>query len=291
VRIPDTLTSRLYRQAQGGRWSLPPAVFTEALEASVERTFAGRVPTAREVERYLTSLHLEDLALACACAVGHEAAWEHVIRELRPILYRSADALDPGGGARDLADSIYADLYGVEERDGQRRSLLRYFNGRSSLATWLRAVLAQRHVDRLRSGRRLEPLPEDETKMGTPVSRTSAPDPDRPRFLALIQHALTLAIAALATRDRLRLSCYYAQSLTLAETGRVLKEHEATASRQLARTRRLLREHVERYLETGAGLKPDQIAACFEAALADPGPLDLSRLMQDRKESKPDRSI
>ena len=114
---------------------MPLERFAEALERSAERG------------ANLDKLHLEDLALACGCAVGDEGAWEHFIREQRPTLYRAADALDPGGGARELADSIYGELF--------ERSLFRYFHGRSSLATWLRAVLAQRHVDRLRAGRRL----------------------------------------------------------------------------------------------------------------------------------------
>jgi DNA-directed RNA polymerase specialized sigma24 family protein len=41
---------------------------------------------------------------------------------------------------------LYADLYS--------KSLFRYFQGRSSLATWLRAVLSQRYVDRIRANRR-----------------------------------------------------------------------------------------------------------------------------------------
>ena len=81
----------------------------------------------------------------------------------RPLLYRAADALDPGGGARDLADSLYADLFGIGDHAGERQSLFRYFHGRSSLTTWLRAVLAQRHVDRLRTHRRLDALPEEES--------------------------------------------------------------------------------------------------------------------------------
>ena len=43
------------------------------------------------------------------------------------------------------------------------RSLFRYFHGRSSLTTWLRAVLAQRYVDRLRTIRRTEALPDEES--------------------------------------------------------------------------------------------------------------------------------
>ena len=47
------------------------------------------------------------------------------------------------------------------ERDGERQSLLRYFHGRSSLGTWLRALLAQRQVDRIRQTLRLDSLPAD----------------------------------------------------------------------------------------------------------------------------------
>src|SRR4029079_14180055 len=100
-------------------------------------------------------------ALARPWAEGTEPAWDRFVRDYRPVLYRAADALDPSGGARELADSLYGDLYGVQVRGSDRRSLFRYFQGRSSLATWLRAVLAQRYVDRLRAGRRLTPLPDD----------------------------------------------------------------------------------------------------------------------------------
>jgi RNA polymerase sigma-70 factor (ECF subfamily) len=207
------------------------------------------------------------------------------------VLYRAADALEPGGAARDLADGIYGDLYGLTERGGERLSLFRYYHGRSSLATWLRAVLSQRHVDRLRSGRRLESLP-DEDLVAAPLAAT-LPDPDEGHYLKLIRLALVRAVAALGTRDRLRLRCYYAEELTLAESGRVLREHEATVSRHLARTRREIRKEVERQLRDEVGLKPVQVSRCFELAAADAGSLDLERMLGDagqRKEPEPDRS-
>ena len=110
----------------------------------------------------MNASHTGDLELARRCAGGEEAAWERFVLEFRPVLYRAADALDPGGGARDLADSLYADLFGIGDHAGERQSLFRYFHGRSSLATWLRAVLAQRYVDRLRATRRTDPLPDDD---------------------------------------------------------------------------------------------------------------------------------
>jgi RNA polymerase sigma-70 factor, ECF subfamily len=235
----------------------------------------------------------EDLELARLCAAGDEDAWERFIRDYRPVLDRAADAMDPSGGAREIADSLYGELYGVRQRDGQRQSLFRYYQGRSSLATWLRAVLAQRFVDRRRVDRRLAPLADDDAVPASGSTR-DAPDPHRFRYLALVRDALGRAIDRLVDRDRLRLGLYYVQDLTLAQIGRALKEHEATASRQLARTRRALRDEVERQLRDGAGLGPDEVARCLEIAADDPGAFDLDEALRaaaERKKPAPDRSI
>jgi RNA polymerase sigma-70 factor (ECF subfamily) len=274
---------RLYRDAHAERWGLAIEQFAAALQASADRALP------QNVDGYLKSLHLEDLAIARACIAGHERAWEHFVREHRPVLYRAADALRPGGGARDIADSLYADLFGLQERDGRRRSLLSYFHGRSSLATWLRAVLAQRVVDAARADRRIDQLPDDDAQLTRVTPAAPFPDPDRARYGALIQRVLLAALSVLGPRDRLRLGCYYTQELTLAETGRVLKEHEATVSRHLAKTRRTIRTEVERLLRDREGLDRDQIARCVECVVEDAGPIDLGGML--RKNSESDRSI
>ena len=141
--LDRTLVERLHRQARAERWALAIDVFASALDASARKALASSSADARQLERYFDSLHLEDLALACACAQGSDAAWEHFIREYRPGLYRAADAIDPSGGSRDLADSLYGELFGLDVRDGERRSHFRYFHGRSRLSTWpIRAVRA-----------------------------------------------------------------------------------------------------------------------------------------------------
>jgi RNA polymerase sigma-70 factor, ECF subfamily len=278
--LDPALVERLYREANADRWRLPQAAFTAALETSCAKAFPGAEPALREVSRYLASLHLEDLALACACALGDGAAWDHFVLEMRPGLHRAADALDRSGGARELADSLYADLYGVDQRGGARQSLLRYFHGRSSLATWLRAVLAQRHVDRMRVDRRTEPLPEELPGGGSPGTG----DPDCVRFVDMLRSALEIALGQLEPRDRLRLRCYYAQQLTLAQTGKLLREHEATTSRHLARTRQGIRGIVEQHLRA-RGLNDAQIARCFECATEDAGATNLDEMLDVRSGS------
>jgi RNA polymerase sigma factor (sigma-70 family) len=276
-RLDAHTAERLHRVARAEQWGVSRDTFTRALERGVRHALGTEPPDPSQLERHLASLRLEDLALACACAEGHERAWEHFVREYRPVLYRAASALDASGGARDLADALYAELFGLAERDGTRRSHFEYFHGRSSLATWLRAVLAQRSVDRARAARRLVPLPDEEP--AAPPPSPPARSADHGRFVALIRTSLAAAVGRLAPRDRLRLACYYAQDLTLAQVGRALGEHEATVSRQLAKARKNVREDVERQLRE-AGLNDAAIAECLAAVAADPGPLDVADLLE-----------
>src|ERR1019366_8172540 len=105
----------------------------------------------------------------------------------------------------ELADSLYAELYGIRSTGvGRRKSLFEYFHGRSKLSTWLRAVLTQRHVDLLRSDRGTISIETglDGSEDGRPLElaqRTEAApaDPDRAKYLARLDRALLAALAGL----------------------------------------------------------------------------------------------
>ena len=114
--------ARLYDASEAKRWRVTADAFESTLHGSVTHRFPDGTPAA-DVERYLDTLHVNELALACACRAGDEPAWEHFIREYRPSLYAAARAIANDEG-RDLADGLYAELFGLAERDGERRSLL-----------------------------------------------------------------------------------------------------------------------------------------------------------------------
>ena len=99
--------------------------------------------------------------------------------------------------------------------------------------------------------------------------------------MPLVGQALGRAISSLTARNRLRLGCYYVQELTLAETGRAMKESEATSSRQLARYASDNPAGRQRQLRDESRLSEDQIAACFAAVADDPGPLDLKQVIYE----------
>jgi RNA polymerase sigma-70 factor, ECF subfamily len=263
-------------------WGLARREFEAALERSAGHRFPGASPDNKQVEAYLDGLHARDLALARACSAGNEAAWEVFVAEYRQELYRAAraitgkaDSYEPA--ARELADSLYADLYGLRESSGGRKSLLDYFHGRSRLSTWLRAVLAQRYVDEIRRTQKTQPIEGEDGEERLDLAaraRTSmqsgmqeaALDVERAKHTAVLQVALVTALDALAPRERLRLAYYYADERTLAEIGRLLGEHEATVSRKLDRTRRDLRRAVEAALRDGKKLSDAQVQACFDYA-------------------------
>lgn len=278
-RLDDALIQRLYKRAAADRWQLSPSAFASFLTTSVQRAFGDAEPSSHKLERYLESLHLEDLALACACAEGDERAWDTFIAEYRPVLYRSADALSPWGGAREVADSLYAELYGLKSEGGKRRSHLHYFHGRSSLATWLRAVLSQRYIDRQRVMARLESLPDDEEPAAGPAPRKPALTAATLGFIEVLRRVIAAVVEALPPRDRLRLRLYYAQDMTLAQIGKALGESEATASRQLMKTRRVIREEVVRTLRDEERMTESEIEEGFAEVVEDSGSLDMAEML------------
>src|SRR5260370_5131413 len=83
----------LYEEAKCARWDLSRNRFAEALRRSAGKRYHGVGASAAEVEIYLKSLHLEDLALARACEEGMEAACEFFVSRFRPKLLLAALAI------------------------------------------------------------------------------------------------------------------------------------------------------------------------------------------------------
>src|SRR2546428_14142191 len=214
-----SLLEWLYAQSQAGRWEIPRERFAAALERSARKALTPGTVTPQKLQNYLRALHLEDLALTVACADGGEAAWEHFFASYRTYLRAAAAAIlhcpSASAEACDLADSLFSELYGLAGGKGTERSLFRYFHGRSSLKTWLRAVLAQRHIDAIRAGRRFEELGEDDAQDSRQVAPSGPQlhpgDPHRERYLALFGRALSEALATLEPQEKERLRLYYTE--------------------------------------------------------------------------------
>jgi len=195
-----------------------------------------------EIRTFFLSLRVDELALARACAAGVNSAWEIFLTRFREKLYLSALRIArEDSAARELADTLYADLYGTNTRDGQRVSKLASYTGRGSLEGWLRTVLAQEYVNRYRRTKRLVSL-DEESEEGV---QFQAPEPDPiPPADQRLAHATDEALASLPAEDRVVLSAYYLDGRTLAEIARMLGVHESTISRKLDKLAKALRKQI-----------------------------------------------
>ncbi len=219
-----------------------------------------------ELRTFFLSLRIDELALARACAAGNNAAWEIFLTRFREKLYLSALRIArEDSAAHELADTLYADLYGTTTRGGQRISKLASYTGRGSLEGWLRTVLAQEYVNRYRRTKRLVSL-DEESEEGV---QFSAPEPQPvPAADNRLARATDEAIASLPAEDRLVLSAYYLDGRTLAEIARILGVHESTISRKLDKLAKSLRKQIIAAL-TRAGMSRRQAEEALEVDVRD----------------------
>ena len=234
--------------------------------------------SATRAREFCKTLKLEELVLARACAAGNERAWDTFLIRYREKLYETGlQIAREDSAAHDLADSLYADLFGTKNRDGVRVSKLSSYTGRGSLEGWLRTVMAQEHVNRYRKQKRLVSL-EEETEDG---AQFSTPEPEaqtvaNPRLVAATDGAL----AALSSDDRFVLSAYYLDGRTLAEIARMLGVHESTISRKIDKLAKSLRKQILAGLAK-QGMSRRQAEEALEVDVRDVSLNLRARLVQD----------
>jgi len=237
----DSLAAELYKKSSGERFGITRQEFASILGEIGQKYLTADAGEVDARELYL-NLRVEELVLARACASGNERAWETFLLRYREKLYDTAlHIARETSAARELADSLYGDLYGTTTRDGKRTSKLASYTGRGSLEGWLRTVLAQEYVNRYRRQRRLVSL-DEESEDGVQFA-AAEPEPSAavdPR----VESATDEALAGLPSEERFILASYYLDGHTLAEIARILGVHESTISRKLEKVAKSLRKHI-----------------------------------------------
>jgi RNA polymerase sigma-70 factor (ECF subfamily) len=269
--IDGFLLEELWQESEGASCGLERSEFNKTLlDVGTAQNYglaAGIAASGQQQAAYFRGLKLGDLVLARACAAGNERAWERFVAIYRQPLVRAAIAITGSDTlGRDLADQLYAELFGLTTRDGERRCPLQSYRGRGSLIGWLRTTLAQRHVDHFRRSHREQPLEEYDTA-------APAAEPEQPAGeLTVLEKAVEGALLGCDAEDRVMLAAYFLDQRTLMQIGQVLHVHEATVSRKLKRVCQELRKQIVKNLQ-GFGLSR---RAADEALGADPRDLDLN---------------
>jgi RNA polymerase sigma-70 factor (ECF subfamily) len=220
-----------------------------------------------QVAAFWRALQLADLALAQACALGRDVAWQQFMARFREPLTQAAIGI-AGSAARghELADSLYSEMFGLTERGGTRRSPLASYSGRGSLKGFLRATLAQRNVDLYRRTHREVPLPVDDFSAATVAAIPT------PEVLSRLGDSVAATLGSLSPEDRFLLSAWFLDQRTLLEISHILQVHESTVSRSVKRLTEKLHKELLRHLEASGMSR----AAAREALGTDPRDLDIN---------------
>ncbi len=237
----QTLVSELFATSGAARFDLSIELFAGML-VEVAAKYLQPDAGVAAVRELLSSLHVEELVLARACMAGNEAAWEAFLLRYRESLYEAGVSIakDYSVG-RELADSLYADLWGAGT--GHGASPLSSYMGYGSLEGWLRTIMARSFIDRYRSQRRLVSLEEESDEgwqlAAAPPAPVAAVDPR-------LEEATDEALRTLDAEDRFLLSSFFLHDRTLAELARILRLHESTVSRRIHKITASLRKQIVR---------------------------------------------
>ncbi len=237
--------AELYARSGGQKFGLSLRDFALVLQ-DVSGRYLPPHPSPAEAAELHRSLRLEELVLARACARGNECAWEYFLNQYRSKLLGAAAAIaKEESAARELADGLYAELFGMCQGEGGHRiSKLASYTGRGSLEGWLRTVLAQEYVNRHRSQRRLVSFDERSQQGAQFEAKSEVVSPVDARLEQAIDHAL----AEVPPEERLLLASWYLDGRTLAEIARMLGVHESTISRRMDKITTSLRKRIVRGL-------------------------------------------
>ncbi|MFY9661733.1 MAG: sigma-70 family RNA polymerase sigma factor [Terriglobales bacterium] len=274
------IAAALYERSGASAYGLSAGQFAAILDEILRKQVSSPSPGQRA--DFCAALRLEELALARACAAGNDLAWQDFISRYRQKMHSMALHITRDAAhAAELADSLFADLYGVSTRDDARRSKLVFYTGRGSLEGWLRTVMAQEFINRYRKQKRTVSL-EEQTEEGVQFA-AAVPDPaDTPgrESTERLEAATDEALAELSAEDRFTLASYYLDERTLAEIARTLGLHESSVSRRLDRLAAGLRKRILAGLRT-RGLSHAQAAEALETDVRDLQLNLRSRFVQD----------
>ena len=210
---------------------------------AVLKKFISAEAGEQEKIKFITLLHTEDLYLARACAEHGDQAW----RRFDALYHKYLNDLigylcSLRHVALDLMETLIIDLF-LPDRSGQSR--ICSYDGRSSLATWLRVVVTNRIINegqrKSNHGRGIQSC--DELPDGTAVPCLEKMITTR-RYEAVICESLRQACDMLSPREKKILLWRFDEGLQLGDIAGFLRVHQSTITRTLDRIARKLHDQV-----------------------------------------------
>ena len=227
----------------------------------------GDSPPGPVAIEFARKLYLRDLYLACGCVLKNERAWQVLdssyrkfVADLVRFCYRN------GTDAEEVADSVLVSLY-LPDRSG--RSRIASYDGRSSLATWLRVIVINRainekHNKRINQNEIMPDLPDHSALASIELSLRAE------RYKNPLKDSVSRAFQELTSRERLMLLWRYEENFQLGEIAHLLGIHQSNVTRQLIRLQARIKERITAILSSRHHLSDLAIQECMTDIVENP---------------------
>ena len=247
--IDDATLEALLARARAAWPTLPIPAPVAAAHMADKLAGLDRVPPA---------FHVEDLYLACGCALGLPAALSAFesrhLSEVKVFLGRMKPAPT-------LVDEVKQSLRVrlLVAVPGEVPRIAEY-GGRGSLTAWLRVAAIRTAIDLLRQSG--APLPDDDGEPQAMLDRIPGDDPElelvRERYRGELADAVREAFSSLSAQQRNLLRLSYRDGRSIDEIAAVFGTHRATAARWIAAAREQILDETRRGLEARLRLRPHE---------------------------------
>jgi len=266
----DIHAERIYQNGyySHGDLQITPREFKARLWVIIKKYLEENANGAN-ITRVINSIHGDDLYLAFACAEHSPQAWDRFTNCYQNYICNLTAFVSPVKSvAYELAENILADLF-LPDRSG--RSRIASYNGRSSLATWLRVIICHRAInEQERKFNNMTQLNDLREKADEEAVRSIEMALRSSRYQSLIRDSLEYACGKLTDRERLLLLLRYEKSLQLGQIGRLFGLHQATITRRLGRVHSKIRRLFESTLINKYKLGQEAIDECLSEIAENP---------------------
>jgi RNA polymerase sigma-70 factor len=240
----------------------------EAIESHLRSLVAARQAASDcdvEIASFLRALHTGDLYLAIACAEQIECAWRCFVSAYRKYMHDVARFFCGASGADDLAESLPGHIF-LPGRSGKCR--IGSYDGRTSLATWLRVIIKRRASDErtLRANNNESLEAANDTPSVSDLDREVCAN----RYNAMAADSLKLAIEKLGDDERRLLALKYIETLKGPRIAELLGMEPSTVTRQISGLRMKLRDEVISILSAKYSLPDAAITECVRDLVENP---------------------
>jgi RNA polymerase sigma-70 factor, ECF subfamily len=226
---------------------------------------ARRLPSDLDLPDALESIKTTDLYLVCACLEGIPEAQKAFLEYSLPVVKRAISRIDPSGSLDDevlqgLLERLFTSREDQEPKLGQ-------YNGRSTLAVWVRVSAARQALNLVRSVRRERPL-----NGNTLLALVSAENQEMSYFKSLYQDEFKKAfhqvLARLTQRERNLLTCQLVEGLSMEQIGELYRVNRSTVSRWLSGVRKRLQQETRQALMDRLAIETEEFESIMKLIMS-----------------------